>query len=117
MRITINIKNHNNPADVRRALRSLATKITDEALEAGTITNVTDDVRVTVAESNISEIREFAIKFGFPVGKRGKFPSAVLEQWAVYDNAADKRKVAASIRKVVKALHPEEVEVADTVDA
>lgn len=97
MRITINTKNISDVAELQRALRSAAARLDADALTPGADFEV-GNVRVQVADTTISDVRTFAHKYGFPVGKRGRYSAALADAWEVYSNAADKRSVVAEIK-------------------
>lgn len=116
MRITINTNKINTAADLQRALRSLAAKIDVDSIVPGADLEI-GNVRVQVAEKQVSDIRAFALKFGFPVGARGRYSRALSEAWEVYSGAADKRTVVHKVKALAAEARGEVEAPAELVEA
>lgn len=118
MRIAINTKDIATAADLQRVLRSAAAKLDADALTPGADFEV-GNVRVQVADKQVSDIRAFAHKFEFPVGSRGRYSKLLTEAWDIYSTAPDKRKVLSQVRKLAAEARGAvvEVEEAELIEA
>ena len=101
-RFTLNIQ-ANSAADLQKALRSAAAKISADDLTPGADVKV-GNVRIQVATPQVQDIRQFALDNGIPVGKRGRYSKDLQERYAAHLKAqrAEKRAAAAA-RKAAKS--------------
>jgi hypothetical protein len=99
MRITLNVQAA-TPADLQKALRSAAAKITPEDITPGADVKV-GNVRVQVATPKVADIRQFARDNDIPVGTRGRFSKDLQERYAAY--LKDEKRKAREARAARKA--------------
>ena len=95
-RITINAK-INSPADLQALIDNLAAASVDDFTPGAEVK--LGNARAVVAEKQVSELRAFALKFGFPVGTRGVISQAVKDAYAAYQDAPNKGAAASRARR------------------
>lgn len=100
-RITINSK-VSTPADLDALIASLR-KIDASDLTPGADVKI-DNARVIVADVQVSDLRAFALKFGFPVGTRGVISQAIKDAFAEYQAAPNKGAGASRARRQAREL-------------
>lgn len=100
MRYTINTKAETNAA-LAKALRSAAAKLDAADLTPGSDVQV-GNLRIQVAESQISEKRIWLAANGFEVGSRGRYSAAQDDAWEKHEARVQRAKDAAAKRRAAK---------------
>lgn len=106
-RVTINTK-ISTPEDLKALIRNLRS-LDPESLEPGADITL-KNVRVQVADVQLSDIRAFALKYGFPVGSRGVISQTIKDAYAQFLDTPHKpaaisraRRQAREAREAVNA--------------
>ena len=99
MRFTINTKAQ-TPAELAKSLRSAAAKLDADAITPGADVTV-GNLRIQVADKQVSDIRQFGIDNGFTVGARGRYSAELVGAFAAHQKA--ERKAAREARAARKA--------------
>ncbi len=99
MRITISTK-VSTPAELAKALRSAAAKLTVDEVVPGADLNV-GGIRVQVAEQQEAPIRAWARSQGIEVGSRGRFSAELQQKFADFQKA--ERRAAREARAARKS--------------
>lgn len=94
------------PADLPRALRSLASKVSVDDITPGA-DFVHGNIRVQVDTPQVSDKRAWLIEQGFTVGSRGRYTAEQDAAWNAHQKA--ERKAAREARAARKAAREAEL--------